>query len=76
MLGPPKTRCLGRPVLVSLEGLVPAGHFYRHREAALGLGFVRDWVAGFYNRQRAHSALAYQPPARFEEMLLLQNSVA
>jgi len=48
MLGPPKTRCLDRPVLVSLEGLVPAGHFYRHLEAALDLGFVRDWVAGYY----------------------------
>ncbi len=48
MLGPSKTRCLDRPVLVSLEGLVPAGHFYRHRDAALDLGFVRDRVAGCY----------------------------
>ena len=34
------------------------------------------WIEVCYNRQRAHSALAYQPPARFEEMSLLQNSVA
>ncbi len=37
---------------------------------------IFEWIEVFYNRQRAHSALAYQPPARFEEMLLLQNSVA
>ncbi len=48
MLGPPKTRCLDRPVLASLEDLVPAGHFYRHLDAALDLDFVRDWVAGCY----------------------------
>ncbi len=35
------------------------------------------WVEVFYNRQRAHSALAYQPPAAFEEgVLLLRRSVA
>ena len=34
------------------------------------------WIEVLYNRQRAHSALAYQPPALFEEVLLLQNSVA
>lgn len=48
MLGPPKARCLDRPVLVSLETLVPPGHFYRHLEATLDLGFVRDWVADCY----------------------------
>ncbi len=48
MLGPPKARCLDRPVLVSLERLVPPGHFYRHLEAKLDLGCVRDWVAGCY----------------------------
>jgi transposase len=46
MLGPPKSRCLDRPVLASLEALVPPGHFYRHLDAALDLTFVRDWVAG------------------------------
>jgi transposase InsO family protein len=28
------------------------------------------WIEVFYNRQRAHSALAYRPPAVFEEVLL------
>ena len=31
-------------VNVSLEGLVPAGHFYRHLEHSLDLSFVRDVV--------------------------------
>jgi transposase len=48
MLGPPKGRCLDRPVLASLDDLVPPDNFYRHLEAALDLGFVRDWVAGCY----------------------------
>jgi len=48
MLGPPKARCLDRPVLVSLEDLVPAGDFYSHRDAALALSFVRDWVRDRY----------------------------
>ena len=48
MLGPPKARCLDRPVLASLEQLVPPGHFYRHLDATLDLTFVRDWVAGCY----------------------------
>jgi putative transposase len=37
---------------------------------------IFEWIEVFYNRQRAHSALAYQPPAIFEEVLLLQRSVA
>ena len=48
MLGPPKRRWLDRPVLVSLEALVPAGHFYRHLEGALDLTFVREWAADCY----------------------------
>jgi len=48
MLGPPKVRGLDRPVLVSLERLVPPDHYYRHLEAALDLDFVRAWVAGCY----------------------------
>jgi hypothetical protein len=46
MLGPPKARCLDRPVLIALEGLVPAGHFSRHLDTARDLGVVRAWVAG------------------------------
>src|SRR5262249_23296690 len=45
MLGPPKRRRrLDEPVAVSLEELVPANHFYRHLEANLDLGFVRQWA--------------------------------
>jgi len=48
MLGPAKVRELARPVLVSLEALVPQGHFYRHLEAALDLAFVRELVRDCY----------------------------
>lgn len=48
MLGPPKERVLDRPILVSLEALVPADHFYRHLEAKLDLSFVRELVADRY----------------------------
>jgi transposase len=39
---------LDRSVVVSLERLVPADHFYRHLDATLDLCFVRDWVADLY----------------------------
>jgi transposase len=42
MLGPPKSRQLDQPIAVSLEDLVPRDNFYRHLEATLDLGFVRD----------------------------------
>src|SRR5215210_2897632 len=48
MLGPAKLRRLDRPVLISLEGLVPRTHFYRHLEAKLDLAFVREWVRDRY----------------------------
>ncbi|MAG37547.1 MAG: transposase [Dehalococcoidia bacterium] len=48
MLGPPKERDLDRPVVASLEALVPAHHFYRHLEAKLDLTFVRDLVRACY----------------------------
>ena len=44
MLGPPKLRCLDRPLGRSLEELVPRDHFYRFLDATLDLTFVRDWV--------------------------------
>ena len=46
MLGPPKRRCLDRPVAVSLDQIVPANHFYRRLDAQLDLSFVRGWVKG------------------------------
>lgn len=48
MLGPAKCRMLDHPVTVSLDDLIPAGHFYRHLEAHLDLSFVRDWVRDSY----------------------------
>ena len=48
MLGPPKSRHLDAPIAVSLEDLVPRDHFYRHLEAKLDLGFVRDWTRDLY----------------------------
>lgn len=48
MLGPPTARELDRPVLASLEELVPQDHFYRHLGAKLDLTFVRDLVADRY----------------------------
>ncbi len=45
MLGPPQLRALDQPVTISLERLVPADHFYRHRDATLDLACVREWVA-------------------------------
>jgi transposase len=53
MLGPSKSRRLDAPITVSLEDLVPPDHFYRHLEAKLDLGFVREWVRELYaNRGR------------------------
>jgi transposase len=48
MLGPPKPRRVDEPIAASLEALVPANHFYRHLEAKLDLGFVRDWARERY----------------------------
>jgi transposase len=48
MLGPPKPRRLDQSIAVSLEDLVPKDHFYRHLEAKLDLGFVRDWTRELY----------------------------
>ena len=48
MLGPSKSRRLDEPIAVSLEGLVPPDHFYRHLENKLDLSFVREWVKDRY----------------------------
>ena len=48
MLGPPELWRLSEPIAVSLEDLVPRDHFYRHVEAKLDLGFVRDWTRELY----------------------------
>ena len=43
-----KERALAPLAAVSLDGLVPADHFYRHLERALDLAFVRDLVRDRY----------------------------
>src|SRR5215218_2007922 len=48
MLGPPKLRCLDRPITVSLEELVPRDHFYRFLDAMVDLTVVRTWVQKEY----------------------------
>src|SRR3954470_4788108 len=48
MLGPAKLRRLDEQIAVSLEDLVPTDHFYRHLQAKLDLGFVRDWALERY----------------------------
>ena len=37
---------------------------------------IFEWIEVWYNRQRRHSALAYQPPVAFEENVLLLSSLA
>jgi len=37
---------------------------------------IFEWIEVWYNRQRRHSALAYQPPVTAEAMLLLHDQAA
>ena len=48
MLGPPKARHVDRPVVASLEALVPPDNFYRHLARVRDLSFVRDLVRERY----------------------------
>ena len=48
MLGPPKPRRLDQPIASRWRSSFPADHFYRHLEAKLDLGFVRDWAQELY----------------------------
>src|SRR5919205_1211581 len=68
MLGPRKQRGLDRPVVVSLEALVPPDHFYRHLEAKLDLSFVRDVVR---DRYAAMGRPSIDPVVFFKLQLIL-----
>jgi transposase InsO family protein len=42
-------------------------HHYRYETRALAEAAIREYIEIFYNRQRRHSRLGYQPPAVFAE---------
>jgi hypothetical protein len=48
----------------SIEDLVPADHFYRHLEAKLDLGFVRDLVRATYKERGRPSVDPEQTSSR------------
>ena len=65
---PPKPRRLDQPIVVSLEELVPQNHFYRHLEAKLDLGFVREWVQ---ERYADHGRPSVDPVVFFKLQLVM-----
>jgi transposase len=50
-----------------MEDLVPANHFYRHLEAKLNLGFVREWARELY-AERGRPSIA---PVIFKLQLVM-----
>src|SRR5579864_5660184 len=48
MLGQ-KVKCFKEHIAVSLDTLIPPNNFYRHLEAKLDLGFVREFVKETYS---------------------------
>lgn len=58
----------------TLKTALADGHVWPSRAAARAAIF--EWIAVFYNRRRRHAARGYQPPAAFEEVLLLSNCTA
>jgi transposase InsO family protein len=65
--------CLDNAMAESFLATLKAELVDRHRWAsrAVARTAIFEWIEVIYNRQRTHSALAYQPPAHFEEVLLL-----
>jgi len=49
-------------------------HAWPRRTAARTAIF--EWLEVWYNRQRCHSALAYQPPVAFEEVVVVSCPAA
>jgi transposase len=68
MLGPPKVRRVDRPVLASLEALVPQENFYRHLARVLDLTFVRELVR---DRYAAGGRPSWDPVVFFQLQLIL-----
>ncbi len=58
----------------TLKAELVDGHRWPTHAAAQTALF--EWLEVFYNRQRVHSALAYQSPANFEEAMLLLHRPA
>jgi transposase InsO family protein len=53
--------------------LLAQQRFRSHEEARTT---VFDWIEGFYNRQRRHSALGYVPPVVYEQLVPTSTSGA
>ena len=68
MLGPPKVRRVDRPVVASLEALVPQDNFYRHLARVLDLAFVRELVR---DRYAAGGRPSLDPVVFFQLQLIL-----
>jgi transposase len=68
MLGPPTARHTDRPVLTSLEALVPPGNCYRHVAQVLDLSFVRDLVR---DRYATGGRPSLDPVVFFQRQLIL-----
>jgi len=70
--------CLDNAMAESFFATLKAELVDRHRwqTRAAAKTAIFEWLEVFYNRQRAHSALAYQSPVAFEEGLLLLSDRA
>jgi len=76
MLGARKERHATRLVPICLEAAVPADHFYRHLEAVLDMGFVRDWVADRYaERGRPSFAPAAAPRGEMTRVACTRRAI-
>ena len=70
--------CLDNAMAESFFATLKAELVDRHPWATRGAArtAIFEWIEVFYNRQRAHSALAYRPPAAFEAAMLLLHCPA